>query len=350
VIVLLALATIAAGLALRALWIEPASLRVNAYDVFVPGWPEPDRGLRVALLSDLHVGSPWNDLEKLRAIVARTDAAAPDLILLAGDYVSMGIPGGHFVPPESYESILRGLHAPLGVYAVLGNHDFAFNPRRITRSLQRAGIRVLNDEAFRVPPTGPAVSVAPPYGPGDGPTVPPALDPLSSRAGGALAPFWIVGVTDLLRGPHDLAAAMRDVTDDAPLLLLTHNPDLLPEVPARVALTLAGHTHGGQVRIPLLGRPIVPSRHGERYAAGLVVDEGRRMFVTTGLGMSILPVRFLVPPEIALLTLLPAAADVSGQATRPAGAYGRPPRLAWKWSSGPAPRPRVGAARRAASR
>ena len=123
-----------AGVALRALWLEPASLRVNAYEVPVPGWPEADAGLRVALLSDLHVGSPWNGLERLRDVVARTNAAAPDLILLAGDYVSLGIPGGHYLPPESWEPILRGLRAPLGVYAVLGNHDFAFNPRRVTRS------------------------------------------------------------------------------------------------------------------------------------------------------------------------------------------------------------------------
>jgi predicted MPP superfamily phosphohydrolase len=295
---------------LRALWFEPASLRVNAYEVPVPGWPEADAKLRVALLSDLHVGSPWNGLDKLRAIVARTDAAAPDLILLAGDYVSLRIPGGHYLPPESWEPILRGLHAPLGVYAVLGNHDFAFNPRRVTQSLQRAGIRVLNDEAFRVPPEGPAGPPRPRYGPGDEPTIPPPIEPDASRAGRGLSPFWIVGVTDLLRGPHDLALAMQGVTDDAPALLLTHNPDLLPEVPERIRLTLAGHTHGGQVRIPLLGRPIVPSRHGEQYAAGLVIDEGRRMFVTTGLGMSILPVRFLVPPEIALLTFVPAPGPV----------------------------------------
>jgi predicted MPP superfamily phosphohydrolase len=83
--------------------------------------------------------------------------------------------------------------------------------------------------------------------------------------------------------------------------LITHNPDLFPEVPDRVALTLAAHTHGGQVYLPLIGRPIVPSRYGERYAAGHIVERGRHLFVTVGLGTSILPVRFLVPPEIALL-------------------------------------------------
>jgi hypothetical protein len=175
---------------------------------------------------------------------------------------------------------------------------------------------VLNDEAFRVQPAGPSGPPRPHYGPGDEPTIPPAIQPDASRAGRKLAPFWIVGVTDLLRGPHDLPLAMAGVSDDAPALLLTHNPDLLPEVPNRITLVLAGHTHGGQVRIPFLGRPIVPSRHGEQYAAGLVIDEGRRMFVTTGLGMSILPVRFLVPPEIALLTFLPAPRSAPARSSR----------------------------------
>jgi len=291
---LLAAAALVCVLALWGFWIEPASLRVNTYSVPIPGWPAADAPLRIALLSDLHVGSPWNGLGKLRAIVERTNAAAPDLILLAGDYISHRNPGGHLIPPEEFEGVLRGLHAPLGVYAVLGNHDFAFNPRRVTQALERAGIRVLNDEAFRVPPSAAGI---------------PRFDAGGSRAGGALAPFWIVGVTDLLRGPHDLGSALAGVTDDAPVLLLTHNPDLLPEVPARVALTFAAHTHGGQVRVPFLGRPLVPSRYGERYAAGFIIDDGRRMFVTTGLGTSILPVRFLVPPEIALLTLVPVPAD-----------------------------------------
>ncbi len=90
------------------------------------------------------------------------------------------------------------------------------------------------------------------------------------------------------------------------MILLTHNPDAFPSVPDRVSLTLAGHTHGGQVNFPIVGRLQVPSRFGERYAAGHVLENGRELFVTTGLGMSILPVRFRVPPTIDVLTLVPA--------------------------------------------
>jgi len=278
------------AIGLWAFWIEPDSLRVGEYRIAVPRWPE-GAPLRIALLSDLHVGSPYNGPDKLRAIVRRTNGAEPQIILLAGDYVIHGVLFGAFVTPEDTAAILRDLKAPLGVYAVLGNHDYSFNAPRIARALRVAGIRVLEDEGVRF--GGPGA-------PGE-----------DGSAGGAGAPvavpsFWLVGVSDFLDGPHDLHKALAQVTDEAPVILMTHNPDLFPEIPARVGLTLAGHTHGGQVFLPLLGRPIVPSRFGDRYAAGIVVERGRSLFVTTGLGTSIVPVRFRVPPEISLLTLVPA--------------------------------------------
>ena len=120
------------------------------------------------------------------------------------------------------------------------------------------------------------------------------------RPGGA---FWLVGIDDFWKGAPDIGAALAKVADRAPVILATHNPDLFPDVPRRVALALAGHTHGGQVNLPLLGRLVVPSGFGARYAAGHVVEGGRNFYITTGLGTSILPVRFRVPPEIVLLTI-----------------------------------------------
>jgi uncharacterized protein len=116
---------------------------------------------------------------------------------------------------------------------------------------------------------------------------------------------WIAGVSDLMTGMPDAAAAVAAARDDdAPVILMTHNPDIFPSVPDRVALTLAGHTHGGQVKLPLLGTPVVPSRFGSRFAAGHIVEGGRHLYVATGLGTSILPVRFRVPPTITILTLV----------------------------------------------
>ena len=282
------LALWAAGL--RGFWYEPDSLRLGEYRIAVRHWPE-GASLRIALLSDLHVGSPYNGPDKLRTIVRRTNDARPQIILLAGDYVIHGVLFGAFVAPEDTAAILRDLQAPLGVFAVLGNHDYSFNAPRIARALSGAGIRVLTDEGVRVGGAEEDVAAA-----GGGQAV----------GAPAVPSFWLVGVSDILDGPHDLHKALAQVTDEAPVILMTHNPDLFPEIPARVSLTLAGHTHGGQVFLPLLGRPIVPSRFGERYAAGLVVEGGRSLFVTTGLGTSIVPVRFRVPPEIAMLTVVAA--------------------------------------------
>lgn len=254
-----------------AFWWEPASLRVSTHAVEVAGWRAECDGLRVAVLADLHVGSPHNGLGHLREIVATTHAQRPDLILLAGDYVIQGVVGGRFVDPEAAAGVLQGLQAPLGVHAVLGNHDWWLDPVRVRQALEARGIAVHEDRAVAI------------------------------RRGAC--EFWLAGVSDFWEGPHDVARALREIPTAALTVVLTHNPDVFPEIPPRVALTIAAHTHGGQVYVPGIGRPIVPSRYGERYAVGHVRERGHDLFVSTGIGTSILPVRFLVPPEVTLLTV-----------------------------------------------
>ncbi len=258
------------ALALRAFWLEPASLRVASSTIALEPGSHALDGLRIAVLADLHTGSPFNGVDKLAHIVADTNAAKPDLVLLVGDYVIKGVVGGSFVTPEDIASKLRELHAPLGVYAVLGNHDWWLDAARVRAALDAVAIPTLDDRAVSV----------------DGPRH-----------------FWLAGVSDFWEGVHDVHRALAGVGDDAPVILFTHNPDVFPHVPARVALTIAGHTHGGQVCLPMLGRLIVPSRFGQRYAIGHVVEDGRHLFVSPGLGTSIIPVRFRVPPEISLVTL-----------------------------------------------
>ena len=219
----------------------------------------------------MHIGSPFNGLAKLRTVVERTNAARPDIICILGDLVIEGVIGGRFVPPEQTAAELEALKAPAGVFAVLGNHDGWLDHDRVERALEQNGIRVIEESA---------VKTQTPVG-----------------------PVWIAGISDLWTGVHDVRAALSGVQDDAPVILLTHNPDVFPDVPARVALTLAGHTHGGQVRLPFVGGPIVPSQFGQRYAAGQVVENGRHLFVATGVGTSILPVRFRVPPAVTVLTV-----------------------------------------------
>ena len=159
----------------------------------------------------------------------------------------------------------------LGVFAVLGNHDWWFDAPRMRRALETAGIPVLEDQSR-------------------------LLERDACR-------FWLAGISDFWEGRHDVVRALAAVPAAAPVVAFTHNPDVFPDVPARVLLTIAAHTHGGQVALPLIGRPIVPSRYGQRYAIGHIVEDGRHLFVSSGIGTSVIPVRFRVPPEVSLLTL-----------------------------------------------
>jgi len=256
---------------LVALWafgIEPGMLVVRHSRMALPGWPSE---MRIAVLSDLHIGSPHVGLDKLRTIVERTNAENPALVVLLGDFVTGGPGGRHdasFVEPEKTAEELKKLHAPLGVYAVLGNHDWWYDGERVRRALTEAGLPVLENRAVHV------------------------------------GPIWLGGIADLWTREPDVAGTLQQVTSDDPVILITHNPDIFPDVPPRVSLLLAAHTHGGQVNLPLIGRVVTTSRLG--YVAGEYVDQGRHLFVTTGIGTSIMPVRFGVPPEIVILTVAPA--------------------------------------------
>jgi hypothetical protein len=271
------------GLGSWAFWLEPASLYNEDHTLRLPRWPRECDGLRVAVLADTHTGSPHNGIEKLEEVVRLIRAARPDVVLLAGDYVIHGVLGGDFVSPERSAEVLARLDAPLGVHAVLGNHDYWLGAASVRRALEAVGIAVYDDASVR-------------------------LSKGSCR-------FWLTGIDDLWEGEPDIEAALASVPDGAPSLAFTHNPDLFPEVPDRVALTIAGHTHGGQVHLPWLGRPVVPSRFGERFASGHVVEAGRHLFVSTGVGTSILPVRFRVPPEVSVLTLRSAAGSAIARPT-----------------------------------
>jgi predicted MPP superfamily phosphohydrolase len=257
-----------------ALWVEPQRLVVTRSELELPRWPRPLAGLRVALVADLHVGSPFWDLQALSRLVERTNAEKADLILLAGDYLINGVRGGHFVEPEPIAERLAALKAPLGVIAVLGNHDWWNDGDRTRSALAARGITVLEESARRLELAG--------------------------------ASFFVVGLADQMARPSNPRAVLAGLPADAPALVLVHEPDVFESFSREglsPTLTLAGHTHGGQVWLPLLGRPVVPSSFGERYAYGHVVEGGRHLFVTSGVGTSILPIRLFVPPEIAVLTL-----------------------------------------------
>lgn len=267
----------AAGLAgAYAAGIEPfLRLSVAAHDVRPAGWP-PGLRLRVAALADLHAGAPLLDEARIEAIVAAANALDPDVTVLLGDYGAASRFVTRVLPHRDVARRLAALRARHGVFAVTGNHDWwedeaarAGGMPAIGRALEAAGIPVLANASLRAGP----VTIA------------------------GVHSSWAFSVG---HGAEDLAAALSGAA--GPTLLLAHEPDLFPEVPRGVALTLSGHTHGGQVR--LLGwSPIVPSRYGNRYAWGHVEEAGRHLVVSGGLGTTRVPVRLGVPPEITLVTL-----------------------------------------------
>lgn len=256
---------------LYAFWWEPDSLRVHEYDLTLDA--PAFKGLTIAVIADLHAGAPYIDEAKIDDVVARTNTARPDLILLAGDYVS-GDDGGDGelrMPLETIAAHLKGLEAPLGVYAVLGNHDDNAGGGRVAAALSQAGILVLNNTHAVI-----------------------------GRPQGSL----ILAGIDTRTGPGDGREALRGL-EGQKVLCLTHMPYLFRALLPACVLTIAGHTHGGQVALPLVQQWALrqASRRGPWYGQGVVREDGRTLFVSPGIGTSTLPVRLGVPPEISLLKI-----------------------------------------------
>ena len=268
-----------------AVGIEPeVTPAVRRYTLNPPGWP---RGLtfRIGVIADIHACEPWMPAARVRAIADQCNALEPDLILLLGDFNA----GHRFVSgpvmPGAWAEALSVLRAPLGTFAILGNHDWWHGPvpgmkggpEEVRRALRSIGVRVIENESVLV-----------------------------DRGGRR---FWLAGLADQIaypmaarghKGADDLAGTLKQVHDDAPIIMLAHEPYAFARMPDRVSLTLSGHTHGGQIVLPGLGPIITPSR---RYNYGHIVEDGRHLIVSGGLGESGLPARFGVPPELLDITL-----------------------------------------------
>ena len=269
----IALVTILLLIVCVAAWafvVDPNRLIVRQATLAIDRWPTSLSNLKIAVLSDIHAGGSFIDERKLRVIVERTNALQPDLIVICGDFISGGR-SHHDMEPEAFAPLLKDFRAPLGVYSVLGNHDWWFDGERVRRALEANGIKVLENEVAKLDTRGTS--------------------------------FWLVGLADLWTRPQLIGETIANVPAHAPLIAITHNPDIFPRLPQGVSLLLAGHTHGGQVRFPFIGTVVSVSRFGDRYVSGHIVENGRHLFVTTGIGTSIYPVRFGVPPEIVLLTI-----------------------------------------------
>lgn len=251
--------------------VEPARLVERDYTFALPNWPQRCDGLRIDQITDVHTGSPRNGLANLDRVVTRLASSDASAVVMTGDYVIKSVFLGTYLDAAETAPHLRALTRHKPVYAVLGNHDVWKGGPAVQRALEKAGVIVIEDSALKVQLRG--------------------------------CPLWIVGVSDLWTEPHDVRKAFAAVTDDAPAIVLTHNPAIFPQLPARASLVLAGHTHGGQISLPWVGQPAMWGKPGNRYVTGHYDEHGRQLFVSPGIGTSILPMRIGVPPEISRLTL-----------------------------------------------
>jgi predicted MPP superfamily phosphohydrolase len=253
-------------------WTATRDPVVREAKVELRGWPKNQRPLRLLLMTDIHVQGPDMSPTRLLRIVEQANALAPDIVLMAGDFIGDRELRTHTYSAEEMAAPLAALRAPLGRFAVLGNHDHWNNAPAVYAALTGAGIKVLVNEAVRV------------------------------------GPLALGGVDDDHTSRSDLGRTLvgMQMAGGVPILL-SHSPDPFPALPEDVPLMLAGHTHCGQIRLPWIGPLATASRHGKRYACGRYDERGRTLVVSAGLGTSVLPFRIGAVPDMWLIELGPKA-------------------------------------------
>ena len=246
--------------------VEPYKLIVNSSNLFIPNWDKNLNGLKIGIISDLHIGTKNVDLEKLKLIVEQINNQNLDVIFLLGDFDAKLISSSK-IPISEISKSLNKLNSKYGTFAILGNHDY--EPSGIIKPiLKKAEIRLLEDESVYINHNKTKIKIC--------------------------------GTKDWWHYNIDVNKVLNSISE--PTILLSHNPDIFPEVPQKVSLTLCGHTHGGEVSFPILGSPFVPSIYSNKYSKGHIVENNKHMFVTSGIG-TLSRFRLYNPPEVVVLNL-----------------------------------------------
>jgi uncharacterized protein len=263
-----------AALAADSTLIEPNRPRIVRMEIALRRWPARLEGFSIALLSDFHYDRYFS-VHPLHASIDMVNDLRPDLIALTGDFVSVSLFSKNdkeaAIAAEPCARLLRQMNAPLGLWAVLGNHDFYSDPQRVTADLRAQGIQVLANQSVAIERNG--------------------------------ARFWLAGVNDVLSGTANLTSALHDVPAEEATVLLAHEPDYADYVSHyAVDLQLSGHSHGGQVRLPFLPPLYLPDL-ARKYVRGQYKIGPLTLYTNSGLGTVGLPVRLNCPPELTLVTL-----------------------------------------------
>lgn len=253
--------------------LEPNRPRVIRQEFSLARWPARLNGFTIALLSDFHY-DPYFSVHPLHAAVPLVNSLRPDLIVLTGDFVSVppaGDPSKAAFAAEPCARVLRQMSAPDGLWAVLGNHDCDTDPEEVTRAVQAQGIRMLQNQSQAIEHDG--------------------------------ARFWLAGVDDVLSGTADVAETLHGVPPNDAVVLLAHEPDFADEAAKfPVDLQLSGHSHGGQIRIPLVPLFYLPDL-AKKYVMGTYQVGPLPLYTNAGIGTVNIPVRLNCPPEITFITL-----------------------------------------------
>lgn len=278
---LLVIVVLIGGLLAYAYFIGPRQFEVVHETLAVPNWDSQLNGFKVIAISDIHTGSNYAPIERLRFVVEKSNEQNADLIVLLGDYVSElsrgrrrdlkeGEDGTDLeIPVNEIADALSGFKAKYGVYAVIGNHDWYHNAKKIHGEFERVGINVLENEVESI------------------------------AVGDRTVRLW--GIEDLWKNRRVPAQAYDAITDKRNIIAITHNPDSMLSAPAGFSIMFAGHSHGGQINFPIFG-PFAPFNDA-RFMDGHAEVDGKHVYVTSGVGTSVIPLRWLVAPEIAVVTL-----------------------------------------------
>lgn len=255
------------------------NLVTTDYRLSPSAWPK-GQPLTITVVADLHAGGPNMGLDRVRQVVDAANELRSDLTVVLGDFFATHRFVTERVPHPVWAAELARLHAPLGVYSILGNHDWWYDIDGVRRALDKVRLPLMQNDAVLLGPAG--------------------------------RRFWLAGLGDQIaywlgpsrfKGVDDLPGTLARIRTSDPVILLAHEPDIFTKVPERVALTIAGHTHGGQIRLPMMQPLYTPSAYGARFAYGHIIESGRHMIVSGGLGCSGVPLRLGVPPELVRITL-----------------------------------------------